>query len=343
MSLYLGLLLFSFILTSLSLIPFINFLYRVKLTHRTDTSGLTREDTSASRLLHRLHSWKSGTPVGGGLLIIIATGVLFTVIFSAISHAGVLTTSIFPIRDELNIIFFTFISFALLGLFDDISKIFPTSSLPTIRQRTKFFFLAVLSAVVASLLHFNLSLSSLNLPLFGPLDLGWGYLPLSATIIFLFSSGYDFTDGLDGLAAGVLFVGLFAFWVVSATALDTVLSTFISIWLGAVLAFLYFNIYPARIWLGNAGSLSFGATLAVIGLMLGKVIALMIIGSFFLIEIGSSLVQYLSLKLVNRRVFPITPIHHWLQVAGWPEHKITMRSWLLTIMLSVLGLWLTQI
>jgi len=184
MSLYLGLLLFSFILTSLSLIPFINFLYRVKLTHRTDTSGLTRENTTASRLLHRLHSWKAGVPIGGGLLIIAACGVLFTAVFWAISKAGVVTTSIFPIQDELNVIFFTFFSFAMLGLFDDISKIFPSSSLLTLSRQTKFLLLFIFSVIASSLLYFNLGLSTINFPFFGPFDLGWVYLPLSTIIIY---------------------------------------------------------------------------------------------------------------------------------------------------------------
>jgi phospho-N-acetylmuramoyl-pentapeptide-transferase len=103
---------------------------------------------------------------------------------------------------------------------------------------------------------------------------------------------------------------------------------------------LYFNVFPARVFLGDVGSLSFGATLAVVGLLLGKVMALLIIGAIFIAEIVSSLAQLLNRKFRNKKLFPVAPLHLWLQLIGWDEPKIVMRMWLAGIMLAVFGAWL---
>lgn len=135
-------------------------------------------------------------------------------------------------------------------------------------------------------------------------------------------------------------IALFAFWYLSSSILDTPLSIFIALWLGSLIAFLYFNVYPARIFLGDVGSLAFGATLAVVGLLLGKIIALMIIGGIFMLELISSFIQLSSKQFLNRKFFPVAPLHLWLQHLGWEEPKIVMRAWLASIMMSVFGLWL---
>lgn len=104
------------------------------------------------------------------------------------------------------------------------------------------------------------------------------------------------------------------------------------------MAFLYFNIYPSRIFLGDSGSLSFGATFAVVGLLLGKAFVLPIIGAVFVIEIGSSLLQLLSKKFLKKKLFPVAPFHLWLQLRGWEEPKIVMRAWVVAIITAVFGL-----
>jgi len=113
--------------------------------------------------------------------------------------------------------------------------------------------------------------------------------------------------------------------------------------MGSVGAFLYFNIYKARLWLGDVGSLSLGAALAVIGLLTGKPIAVAIIGGVFVLEIGSSLIQILSKKFLKRKILPASPLHLYLQKRGWEEPKIVMRAWLLGFLFAVLGLYLAFI
>ena len=135
-------------------------------------------------------------------------------------------------------------------------------------------------------------------------------------------------------------IELTAFWVLSASILDTPLSLFIALWWGGLIAFLYFNVFPARIFLGDVGALSFGATMAVVGLMLGKAPALAVIGGIFVIEVVSSLVQLLAKKYLGKKVFAAAPLHLWLQYHGWPEPKIVMRFWIIAIVLAIFGLWL---
>jgi len=122
--------------------------------------------------------------------------------------------------------------------------------------------------------------------------------------------------------------------------LDLPLIIFSAIWIGALIAFLYFNIFPARILLGDAGALAFGAMLGLIGLLTGKIFALVFIGGLFIVEVFSSLVQLISLKFFNKKVFPMAPLHLSFQLLGWPEPKIVMRAWLTGVILAIFGLWL---
>ena len=167
--------------------------------------------------------------------------------------------------------------------------------------------------------------------------MGWFYIPFAAFII-AFANAFNITDGLDGLSSGVLTIALVAFWFISATILDTPLSIFLAIWIGGLVSFLYFNVSPARIFLGDVGALSFGATFAVVGLMLGKAPALVVIGGIFVAEVLSSLLQLLSKKYLGRKLFAVAPLHLWLQYKGWPETKIVMRFWIIAIVLAIFAL-----
>ena len=164
------------------------------------------------------------------------------------------------------------------------------------------------------------------------------FIPFATFVIVAYSNAVNITDGLDGLSVGILLIALLAFWVISLSILDTPLLILITTWAGGLAAFLYFNIYPARLILGDTGALSFGATFAVIGLLLGKVFALGIIGGFFILEISSSLLQLLSKKYRGKKLFPVAPLHLWLQYRGWEEPKIVMRAWLLALLFAMFGL-----
>src|SRR5258706_191021 len=164
------------------------------------------------------------------------------------------------------------------------------------------------------------------------------------TILTLWPYGMlNITDGLDGLASGLFLICLVAFLAITAHQLDASLGIFIAVLMGSVGAFLYFNIYKARIWLGDVGSLSLGAVLAVVGLLTGKIPALVIIGGVFILEVGSSLIQLLSKKFLKRKILPVSPLHLYLQKRGWEEPKIVMRAWLLGFIFAVVGLYIAFI
>jgi phospho-N-acetylmuramoyl-pentapeptide-transferase len=342
-ALLLGILIFSFIITSISIVPFINLLYRLRLTRKEQkTKDFQGRPTP---IFDRFHSHKKGTPVGGGILIILVVSFLFALLFPLGKVFGVFVTNVYPIKEEVNIIFFTFLSFALLGLYDDIMKFFGfrQRGFFGLRLRYKFLIQWILGFVIGTLLYVNLGIDIINIPFLGVLHLGGFYIPFAAFIVVSFANAVNITDGLDGLASGLLMICLFAFWMLSASILDTPLSFFIALWLGSLIAFLYFNVYPARIWLGDVGSLSFGATLAVIGLLLGKIMALVVVGGIFIAEIFSSLAQIVSKKIRNKKLFPVAPFHLWLQLRGWEEPKIVTRAWLAGIMLALFGFWLALI
>ncbi|HRR05378.1 MAG TPA: phospho-N-acetylmuramoyl-pentapeptide-transferase, partial [Candidatus Woesebacteria bacterium] len=185
-----------------------------------------------------------------------------------------------------------------------------------------------------------LGISIINIPFWGVLDLGLGYIPLAAFIIVAFTNAFNITDGLDGLACGLLLICLIAFCFLSFQIFDTPLTILTSIWIGVLIAFLYFNVYPARVFLGDTGAMAFGALMAVVGLMLGKIIALAFIGGIFILEVGSSLLQMLSKAWRGKKLFRAAPVHLWLQDRGWEEPKIVMRAWLAQLVLAIFGLWL---
>ncbi len=343
-SLNLGLLLFSFILTSISIIPFIDMLYKLKFRRAKQQ---TRDVFGAlTPIFNKFHNKKAGVPIGGGLLIIIVVSICFALVLPLLNKIGVELTSIYEnMDDEVNIIFFTFLSYGLLGLYDDAKKFFgiKKSGIFGLRMRYKFILQVILAFIIASMLYFTLGISFLYIPFFGTFHLGLFYIPFAAFVILAFTNAVNITDGLDGLAPGSLMICLFGLWFLSASILDIPIAVFLALWIGSLISFLYFNVYPARIMLGDVGALSFGATLAVVGLLLGKVIALLIIGFIFVMEITTSLLQLLSKKIRKKKIMPAAPLHLTLQSMGWEEPKIVQRAWLVQIMLTIFGVWLTTI
>lgn len=342
----LGLVIFSFIVTSSLIVPFINLLYKIKLVRRKEGEfgGKTKS------LFDRLHDKKAGTPIGGGMILIAVTTLLFLMIMPFSSRMGLFFHTSFDLDDELLVIFVTFISFGLLGFLDDVVKIFgrpKAGRLGAVFGMTKiqkFGLQWVLGLVIGYLIYNNLGITILHIPLFDiVINLGPLYIPFAAFVIVFFANAFNLTDGLDGLSSGLLMIYLFAYTIIAIEHLDTPLFMFISIWLGSIIAFLYFNVSPARIFLGDTGALSFGAMIAVIGLMIGNVATLFIIGGLFVFEALSSLIQMMGWKYLKRGIFPLAPIHHAFEAIGWEEPKIVMRAWLAAIMLAIFGLWLATI
>lgn len=337
----LGLVLLSFLVISILLVPFINFLYQAKLQRQSQKTKDIFEVRTP--IFDKLHSHKVGTPVCGGALIIFVVTTLYLLTIGLAPSFGIERTSLYPFKSEVTILLFTFLSFGLLGIYDDLIKTFgfKRAKFWGLRFRHKFLIQWLFAFAIAFFLYQELGIHSINVRFFDVFDLGIFYIPFAAFTIVSFTNAVNISDGLDGLAAGLLLISLTAFLIMSKSILDTTLTTFLGLWIGSLIAFLYFNIWPARIWLGDVGALSFGATLAVCGLLLGKPIALIIIGGVFVLEVTSSLFQILSKKFRKKKLFEVAPLHLWLQNKGWQEPKIVFRFWLAQMMLAVFGLWLS--
>ncbi|OGG08538.1 hypothetical protein A2154_00965 [Candidatus Gottesmanbacteria bacterium RBG_16_43_7] len=343
MTYLLALLLFSWLISSLLFIPFIKLLYRWKFQRQKQiTFDVFNKRTP---IFDKFNEFKAGTPVGGGVIIILVTALFLPAILLIMKYFLVPITSVYPLGQEIKIILFTFISYGIIGILDDAKKTFvwAKSDFFGLRLRHKLILEILLAAVIAYWLYFDLKIKIFYIPLLGVIHMSWLFIPFAMFVIIAFANAFNITDGLDGLASGVLLIALAAFWFISASILDTPLSVFIALWLGSILAFLYFNIQPARIFLGDVGALSFGATLAVVALLLGKAILLSLIGGIFILEVAMSLIQILSKKFIGRKAFSAAPLHLWLQHKGWPESKIVMRFWIISIILAILGLLLALI
>ncbi len=329
----LGLTILSFFINIILFVPFIDFLYRAKLRRQhQQTRDLFNNRTP---IFDKFHKLKVGTPVGGGILVIVLTCVL------TIWSYGILNVPTKPW--EMFVIFFSILTFGALGMIDDWKKIADIGQKNVffgLRFRHKFIIQWILALIIASVFYFQLGYSFIYLHGIGLISIGVLFIPFAAFVIVSFVNAVNISDGLDGLASGLLVICLVGFLAINSQQIDKSLGVFISILLGSVMAFLYFNIYKARIWLGDVGSLALGASLAVIGLLTGKTITIGVIGGVFIIEIASSLFQILSKKYLKRKILPAAPFHLYLQQRGWEEPKIVMRAWLIGILFAVLGVYL---
>ena|SRR3989344_6934678 len=328
----------SFFTISVLLVPFINFLYKIKFQRQNQkTKDIFEKSTP---IFDKLHSWKVGTPVGGGFLVITVVTLLTLILIILRKFSGLQITSIFPFEKEIFILLFTFISFGVLGLYDDLIKTFgfKRAKFWGLRFRHKFLLQWILAFLIAGFLYFSLNIQIINVTFIDVFNVGILFIPFAAFVIVSFVNAVNIADGLDGLAGGILLISLIAFLAISQGILDSTLSIFIGLWIGALIAFLYFNFYPARIWMGDVGALAFGATLAVIGLLLGKTIALAVIGGMFVIEAASSALQLLSKKFLKRKLIEVAPLHLYFQNKGWEEPKIVVRFWLAGILFAIIGL-----
>jgi len=339
MSTYLFVLFVSFLVNLILIIPFINFLYKMKFQR---ASQKTRDVfDKPTPIFDKFNQHKTGVPVGGGILVVLTTAVIFLLTLLCFLLFNKKLIANYPSAwSEVKIILFTFISFAFLGIYDDLTKIFlwRKNNFFGLRVRHKFIFEMVLALIISFWLFWELKIDIIHIPFIGVFEISYFYILFASFVIVAFANAVNVADGLDGLAGGVLMISLASFWIIASSIVDVPTSLFIAVWLGGLIAFLYFNIPPARLILGDTGSLSFGATFAVVGLVLGKAFALIIIGGIFIIEISSSLIQILSKKFLKRKIMPVSPFHLFLQYRGWEESKIVMRFWIISLLFAVFGL-----
>lgn len=319
MSKLLGILLLSFGTTFILAVPFINLLYKLKFQRQKETNkDIFGKVTS---IVNKMHAWKVGTPNAGGILVI-----LVSIVFSAIFYS--LTK--FEINWTANILYLTMLSFGALGLYDDIRKFlgFNQAGVWGLRIRYKFILQWLLALIIGLALYIQMDLHTILLPFGYEIELGSLYPIYAALVIVATVNAVNLTDGLDGLANGLIIIALAAFWYLASYSALADIDVFIAVMVGSLLAFHYFNIYPARVWMGDTGALALGGMLAVIALMLNQTFVLPLIGVVFFIETATTLIQWTSKAWRKKKVFIATPIHHHFEAIGWDETKVTMRFWL---------------
>ena len=287
---------------------------------------------------------KIGTPTMGGIIILI--GLLVSVLF-------------WGDLSNLNVLFCLYIaiSFGVLGAFDDYKKIKHSNS-SGISSKFKLISQIILAIIgVCFFVYFieNQNITNLYFPFFKNLiiNLGWFFIPFAVFVLIGASNAVNLTDGLDGLATVpvILVAGCFAF--ISYVTGNIVFSDYlqipyiegtgeISIFCGAIigscLGFLWFNAPPAKIFMGDTGSLSLGGSLGAVGIITKHEIVLAITGGLFVLEAISVMVQVISFKLTGKRIFKMAPIHHHFEKKGWPESTVVIRFWIISIILAMIGL-----
>jgi phospho-N-acetylmuramoyl-pentapeptide-transferase len=284
---------------------------------------------------------KAGTPVGGGILVLCTTVILFIVALMYHVWSQRAITANYPgYLVQVILFIFTCGSFGLLGLYDDLTKIFlwERSNFFGIRMRQKLILEIVFAVAIGIVLYTNLNIDIVHIPFIGTYHISYWYILFAAFVIVAFANAVNITDGLDGLSSGTLMISLIGFWIVARNIIDVPVSLFIAVWLGGILAFLYFNVFPARIMLGDSGALAFGALFALVGLLLGKPFALPFFGGIFVIEVLSSGLQLFSKRIRGKKLFTVAPFHLYLQHKGWEEPKIVFRMWIWALLCALIGL-----
>ncbi len=180
------------------------------------------------------------------------------------------------------------------------------------------------------------------LPWLGSFNLGIWIIPFIILVVAGVANAVNFTDGMDGLAAGLLLFSFFGFMGVAIIRGDSALSILSSTVIGSLITYLYFNIPPARFQMGDVGSLALGTLLATIAFGLNRAFLILIFGFFFVAEITSTIIQGIARRLLGRRLFKMAPLHHHFEMIGWPEYKVVMRVWVLAPLFVVFGVWLSQ-
>jgi phospho-N-acetylmuramoyl-pentapeptide-transferase len=205
----------------------------------------------------------------------------------------------------------------------------------------KFIIEGFIGGFMAYWAYFKLGWDYLWFPLIGNVHIGFLY-PLVVFFLFIVVlNAVGFTDGLDGLAGGLAIFSLLAFWAMSRVLQYNSLAGYCATFIGALLPFLYFNIYPARIMMGNVGSHVLGATLAVLAVVTHREVAFLIIGLVFLVDGATSPLQQLSVKLTGKRIFRMAPFHHHFEKLDWPETKVTLRFWVFGMFFALLGFFIS--
>lgn len=314
-------------LISMALTPIYTFLaYRFKFWKRQRTTSTTGELLEVFTKLHAKKFQRSIPTMAG------AIGVLAILI---------VTLSLNLNRAETWLPLAALVGGAAVGLLDDIINIRGKSlGVAGLRSSIKFVLIVLIGLVLGWFFYEKLGFTSVHVPYIGSFDIGIWIIPLFAFVVTATGNAVNISDGLDGLAGGLLMTSYGAFGLIALLQGNFLLAGFCFTVIGALLSYLWFNIYPARFFMGDVGSFAYGVSLGVVAMLTNSLLLLPVIGALFVLEAGSSLIQITSKRLFKKKVFLSAPIHHHLEAVGWPETKVTMRFWVISSVTAFLGVLL---
>ncbi len=322
-------------LVAFFLTPFLtHFLYKYRLEKSIRSEGKTP-------IYSVLHRGKAGTPTMGGTLIWISVLVLLGALWLGGKLFTSETLSVFNFlsKKETLLPLGALVASAIVGLADDVLGIIQSRRQGIgLRVGHRILLYTLIAAVGAWWFYFKLDWTELHIPLVGNLDMGILYIPYFVFIIAATAFSTNETDGLDGLAGGVLLVAFASYGVIGFFLARYDLAAFCAVIAGALVAFLWFNVYPARFFMGDTGAMPLGVTLGVIAMLTNYSLLLPLIAFILVLESLSVIIQISSKRLLKRKVFLSAPIHHHFEARGWPETKVTMRFWILSAVMASLGL-----
>lgn len=329
-----------FVLTSLAFITalvftpvLLEFLKRKKLGKQIRSDGSTP-------LFSELHNSKAGTPNMGGILIwgtLVGLMLVFWLL-DRVMHIPAFHGLDFYSRRETLLPLGALLGASVVGLVDDwLDMRHKGHNGRGFRFRFKFILYALVSFIGAWWFYFKLGFAAVHVPFYGAWHLGIWFLPFFVLALISVGFAVNETDGLDGLAGGILLISFFAFGLISFLQGKYDLAAFLGVICGALLAFLWFNVYPARFFMGDTGSMGLGVLLAVVALLTNSIFLLALIGFVFMAEAASVILQMFWKKYFKKKLFRSAPIHHHFQALGWPESQITMRFWIIAAVTCILG------
>lgn len=277
----------------------------------------------------KAHLKKQGTPTMGGIIILLALS-LATLRFAEKNM-------------DLLILLIASLGYGLVGFLDDYIKIVFKRSLG-LTAKQKLFGQLLISAIVCYLLIVQGHSTEFYIPFVSfHINAGWLYFPIMAIIMLGASNAVNFTDGLDGLLAGTSAIAFGAYTIIAMNNTQPEAAIFSAAMVGAVLGFLVFNAHPAKVFMGDTGSLGIGGGLVAVAILTKAELLLAIVGGVFLFEILSVVIQVVSFKTRGKRVFKMSPIHHHFELVGWSEWRVVITFWVVGLVLAAIGLYMNEV
>jgi len=319
-----------------------NILYKYKIGIKIKEKSV---DGKKLTFVNKLHAAKAGTPTMGGLIVWMAVLILAFFshyIFPLVAKwwdINFIARLDFLSRRQVWLPLFALAAAGMLGLFDDFMSVrgWGANKGGGMRFAKRFYWLIAISIAGAWWFYFKLGWDQIHIPAVGDFSIGWWYIPVFTAVIIITAISSNETDGLDGLNGGVLLIAFSSFAVISFAQNKVDLAAFCAAVSGALLAFLWFNIYPARFFMGDTGAMALGTTLGMVAMLTNSALILFVIVFIYLLESGSAAVQLLSKKFLGRKIFLAAPLHHHFEAKGWPEPKVVMRAWIFTGLTALIG------